>query len=108
MPISDTAALIRAATDGLKEIYQSGYRYKRVGVMLAEIVPDHLVQTDLFAEENPKSKRLMQVVDRINGEWGRNTMVFAAAGVERPWKMQQHSLSRRFTTRWNELPIARV
>jgi DNA polymerase V len=108
LPISDTAALIRAATDGLKEIYQSGYRYKRAGVMLAEIVSDHLVQTDLFAEENPKSKRLMQIVDRINGEWGRNTVVFAAAGISRPWKMQQHSLSRRFTTRWDELPIARV
>ena len=108
VPTAHTPALSRAASDGLAEIYRSGYRYKRVGVMLAEIIPAHLVQTDLFAEENPKSERFMRVVDSINGEWGRNTVGFAAAGIARPWKMQQHSLSRRFTTRWDELPVART
>ena len=108
VPTSHTPSLIRAAADGLAEVFRSGYHYKRVGVMLSEIVPDNFVQADLFAEDDPRSERLMRAVDRINGEWGRNTLGFAAAGIARPWKMQQHRLSRRYTSRWDELPVARA
>jgi DNA polymerase V len=108
VPTSYTPDLIRAAADGLAEIYRFGYEYKRVGVMLAEIVPDHQVQGDLFAANDPRLKRLMGAVDHINGTWGRDTLFFAAAGIARPWKMQQQRLSRRYTTRWDELPVVRA
>ncbi|HPC17707.1 MAG TPA: Y-family DNA polymerase [Candidatus Hydrogenedentes bacterium] len=108
MPTSHTPVLIRAAADGLEEIFRSGYHYKRVGVTLAGIVPDRPVQGDLFAADDAPSDRLMRTVDRINGEWGCDTLVFAAAGIARPWKMRQRRLSRRYTTRWNELPVARA
>ena len=43
-----TPDLLRAALDGLVEIYRPGYPYKKAGVMLPEIIPDSPVQTDLF------------------------------------------------------------
>jgi DNA polymerase V len=108
VPTSYTPDLIRAAADGLTEIFRPGYYYKRVGVMLAEIVPDYPVQGDLFAVNDARSEGLMHAVDRINGVWGRDTLIFAAAGIARPWKMHQHHLSRGYTTRWDELPVARA
>ena len=105
VPTAYTPDLIRAAIDGLKEIFRSGYRYKRVGVMLAEIVPDSPVQGDLFAPATVRAEGLMHAVDRINRVWGRDTLIFAAAGIARQWKMNQHRLSRRYTTRWEELPV---
>lgn len=105
VPTSNTPTLLRAAADGLEEIFRSGYHYKRAGVTLAGIVPDNPVQGDLFAAEDARSERLMRVMDRINGEWGRDTLTFAAAGIARPWKMRQRRLSRRYTTRWDELPV---
>ncbi|MDQ1256384.1 MAG: polymerase [Candidatus Hydrogenedentes bacterium] len=106
VPTSYTPNLIRAATDGLTEIFRPGYHYKRAGVMLADIVPDYPVQGDLFAEDDARSEKLMRAVDRINAVWGRDTLIFAATGIARSWKMHQHRLSRRFTTRWDELPVA--
>ena len=106
VPTAYTPDLLRAALDGLAEIYRSGYHYKRTGVMLAEIVPDSPVQTDLFAPDSSKSERLMKTVDRINAEWGQDTILFAASGIQRDWKMRQRHLSRRYTTCWDELPIA--
>ena len=105
VPTAYTPDLIRAATEGLTEIFRAGYRYKRVGVMLAEIVPNSPVQTDLFAENTARSENLMHAVDRINRIWGRDTLIFAAAGIARQWKMNQHRLSHRYTTRWDELPV---
>lgn len=107
-PTAFTPDLIRVAVDGLAEIYREEYRYKRVGVMLADIVPDTLVQADLFARDDPRSGRLMRAVDSINGDWGRDTVLFASAGLARPWKMRQRLLSRRYTTRWDELPVAQT
>jgi DNA polymerase V len=106
VPTSNTPQLIRAAKDGLTEIFRPGYYYKRVGVMLADIVPDCPVQADLFVENDARSERLMHAVDQINNVWGRDTLIFAATGIARPWKMHQHRLSRRYTTRWDELPVA--
>ena len=105
VPTAYTPDLIRAATDSLTEIFKTAYHYKRVGVMLAGIVPDSPIQTDLFAENPARHAGLMQAVDRINRLWGRDTLLFAAAGIARPWKMSQVRLSRRYTTRWEELPI---
>jgi DNA polymerase V len=63
IPTSHTPSLIRAAADGLAEVYRSGYHYKQVGVVLSEIVPDNFVQADLFAENDPRSERLMRAVE---------------------------------------------
>jgi len=106
VPTAYTPDLLRAALDGLAEVYRPGYQYKRTGVMLAEIVRDSPVQMDLFAADPSKFKRLMKTMDRINREWGRDTLHFAASGITRDWKMHQKHLSPRYTTHWDELPIA--
>jgi DNA polymerase V len=39
---------------------------------------------------------------------GRDTIAFASQGIERPWKLRADLRSPRYTTRWDELPVARA
>lgn len=108
LPTANTPALIGAALGGLAEILRPGLAYKRAGVMLADIAPDRPAQTDLFLGHDPRAGLLMDAMDRVNGEWGRDTLFFAATGIAREWGMRQRRLSPRHTTRWDELPVARA
>lgn len=103
----DTRRLIAAAMSGLESIYRPGFRYKKIGVMLTGLQAAHAIQKDLFcAAEQPRAKRLMTTMDRINRIYGMNTATFACAGISQPWRMQTAQKSPRYTTSWNELPQA--
>jgi DNA polymerase V len=107
---SYTPELIRYAQALVSRIYKNGSSYRKVGVMLAGIVPRGQVQENLFhpSHEGPKQLALMEVVDRINDRWGRGAINFAATGFKRPWWMRQASKSPLFTTSWADLPRVRV
>ena len=49
----------------------------------------------------------MAAMDRINRHYGRETVMLAGAGLHKRWTMRQAHRSPRYTTRWDELPIAR-
>ena len=100
---SDTLRLTRAALWGLKWLYKPGYAYQKAGVMLLNLSDARTPQGNLFAghRENPA---LMQVMDRINQQWGRGTLKLAAEGVGQAWKMRRERMSPAYTTNWKELP----
>ena len=84
--------------------------------MLTGIVPDSEVQMDLFDPElfTQRQYQLMECIDRINSKFGRNHAAFAATGLHKKgdhrnkWLMNQNYLSKRYTTRWDELFVAEV
>jgi len=90
-------------------MYCEGYAYKKAGVLLAKIVPQEVVQEDLFGdytlEREYKKARLMAMVDFINQWWGQNTIFFGTQGIGRTWKMRQERRSPRYTTRWGEIVV---
>jgi DNA polymerase V len=45
----------------------------------------------------------MQVMDRLNDEFGRDTISIAASGRKRPWGLKAERRSARYTTDWHEL-----
>lgn len=103
----DTRQLAAAALRGLERIYRPGYRYKKAGVMLTGLQPSSTLQPNLFSdEEQPRAGKLMVVMDAINKTYGMNTVTFAGAGIEQPWRMQSMRRSPRYTTSWNELAVA--
>ena len=110
VPSSHTPMLIACATGLLEKIYKTGYKYKKVGVMLTDIIPETHAQPSLFSpfRENNRDRALMQAVDRINRSMGRKTVHFAAEGIQKPWDMKRQFLSKRFTTDWNEIPVVRA
>lgn len=104
----DTRRLIAAALHGLAQVYRPGLRYKKAGVCLGGLRPAAAAQGDLFSGyERQRSASLMAALDTINSTWGMNTATFAGAGITQPWRMLSARRSPRYTTRWNELPVAR-
>jgi DNA polymerase V len=105
-PVADTARLIQAARAGLGRIYRKGYRYKKAGVMLLELMPAGQRQGELFAPQDATDTRarLLAVLDAMNRRLGRGTLRFAAEGVEQPWRMRRERVTPSYTSDWDELP----
>jgi DNA polymerase V len=110
VPSSYTPRLVDVACRLLDRIYRRGYRYKKAGVMLCEIMPEGDAQLDLFSRfhDTDRSRRLMRTVDRVNRDMGRHTLRFAAEGSAKPWRMRREFLSGRYTTHWGEIPLVRA
>jgi len=109
-PTCYTPTLIAAATLAVEQMYRPGYRYKKCGVMVSGLVPESEKQAHLFvpSDTNQTHAMLMQTVDKINARYGSNTVFFAAMGTQRPWGMKRNKISQAFTTKWEELAIARI
>lgn len=103
-----THELIKPALELVESLYEKGRVYKKAGVILSGLVPDESIQGNLFVEEKENSGRmLMDMIDNVNFSQRDDVLKFASSGLDRDWKMRQELRSRRFTTRWNEIPDVR-
>jgi len=102
---NDSIEIIETSKKLLKSIYKKGYSYKRLGVIVGNIVPENQVQLNIFNNSKKyfQRKALLKNVDFINQTMGQDTVKFLAQGVSRRWKLKQENLSPCYTTRWNEL-----
>ncbi len=108
-PTSHTPTLIAAAEGLLRKIYRPGHRYRKVGVFLTELCPEATAQLTLFeAKPDNAAARLDTIVDQLNRKYGTNTVRYGAMGFGQQWKMRQNRKSRGFTTRWEELLVAKT
>ncbi len=109
-PTDHTPTLIKHALKALKSIYKPGYSYKKAGVMLTGIEPRARKRPTFFqpgARREKKEKKIMSVMDNINARWGRNTLQPAETLLApRDWGIKRERLSPRYTTSWDELPVA--
>jgi DNA polymerase V len=63
---------------------------------------------DLFAESQPAAAGvLMEVMDHINGRWGRGTVRAASVPADPGWAMRRELMSQSFTTQIGHLWIVR-
>lgn len=109
LPTNDTMRLVAAALYGLKRIYKPDYAYKKCGVMLLDLSPQHQRQASLFSQVHDiarHSDALMSVLDAINARYGRDTLTLAAAGTQKRWAARADNKTPCYTTRWSELPKA--
>lgn len=102
-PTDYTPHLISLSKRGIQAIFRSGCSYKKVGVILDDLSLKTFHQLDLFSVPSPDRSKAMEVLDEINGAYGRNALQFAAEGIEKPWKMRRSHTSARFSTHWKEL-----
>lgn len=106
-PTQDTLSIVRAAEAVLGDIFRQGFRYKKAGVILAEIVPfaEASPALSLFLHEdaaNTSSARLMTALDAVNSRYGQGALR-VAADASSSWKQHQERLSPRYTTSWEEI-----
>lgn len=106
---SDTCTLIYHAKQGLKKLFKNGYRYQKVGVVLCDLSNADNKQCDMFADQNLQhNDNLMATIDNINKKLGKSSIQFAAAGLEKSWRVQSNNRSSDFTSSWQGLPIVRL
>lgn len=108
-PTDDTRIITKVAKLCLKKLYKAGIQYKKVGVMLEDLIDKSTIQLDLFHQPSDetliKKDQLMSVFDTINNRFGSQTIKLAAEGYCKPWAMRAQMRSPCYTTRWSELPI---
>lgn len=101
VPTNDTQEIVHYALAGLKNIFKQGYQYKKAGVIITEIT--NCAQLGLFDSiDRDKRDRLMQTVDKINGDYSQRVKL-AIQGTSREWKLKQEQLSQHYTTDINEI-----
>jgi DNA polymerase V len=107
-PANDGFILIQATLRAVEWLYRPGYQYKKAGVLLTELRPASMVQTDLFSDPAKLERRgaLTRTVDSLNRQFGAGTVFCAAEGIEKRWGMRSQQKSPCYTTRWDELPEA--
>ena len=104
-PTNDSLEIISHCTEALRNIYNSNYIYKRVGVIVSDIVPQSKVQLTVFDKTDDIEKRqhLMQAIDIMNHKHGRLRVRFAVNGYSPRWHPHQEHLSPCYTTRISDL-----
>ena len=107
LPTEDTLTLQDAAQAMLKQIFKSGYAYKKCGVELGSISDNSVSQMDWISQATECNRpELMQALDKINNRFGRHSLYLASEqfNAER-WTMRRDKLSACYTTRLNDLLI---
>ncbi|MES2206748.1 MAG: Y-family DNA polymerase [Pseudomonadota bacterium] len=103
----DTIKLIHTVLMGLNIIYKPGVAYIKAGVMLMGISQKKNSQYGLFEEDTSRRDAVMNVIDQINQQYGKNTIGVGTVGLlnGRSWSMKRGSKSPSYTTSWDALPL---
>jgi DNA polymerase V len=112
-PSDDTAGIAQAALRGLQSIWRPGFRIHKAGVMLLDLQDASVEQGELALDAGTgrDAGPLMAALDRLNDRYGRGTVQVASAGLggdARRWTMKQQWRTPQYTTRWEDLPVARA
>lgn len=106
-PSDDLRLITHCAKQGLRQIFRTGFFYKKIGVCFDGLTSKQHRQLDIF---NPltdadveKSDQFLQVFDAINRKFGQHTIKLAAEGFQKNWAARAELKSPAYTTRWTDL-----
>ena len=99
---NSTPELIEHAVKVLKLLFRKGYKYKKAGVIVTDIIRERELQSGLCDEVNrDKHNNLMGEIDKLTITMGRDVVKFAIQGTKRRWRLRQEKLSPHYTTNWD-------
>lgn len=80
------------------------FYFKKAGVILWQISPDHPRQQDLFdLIDRSKQKKLMEAIDAINRKNGYGTIRQAIQGTDCRFDLKREYMSKQFTTNIHDI-----
>jgi DNA polymerase V len=104
VPTSNTLEIVNFALQLLSDAWADGYAYKKAGVEALELVPEGVVQGNLFDRtDRQKLERLQTSLDDIAKKWGKDALQLAVQRSPGAWALRREHLSPRYTTCWSEL-----
>ncbi|WP_236512316.1 hypothetical protein [Stenotrophomonas sp. PA-6-5C] len=78
-PTTDTREVLMVVQALTNAMWREDYRYKKAGIGLLDLTARDVHQGDLFAQVDPRSQALTDVMDRANAKFGRGAMAFASS-----------------------------
>jgi DNA polymerase V len=106
MPTNDSLVINRWVQHIAELLWRNGYQYKKAGIMLGDISPVQVLQTDLLEPIRTSDTKLMQAIDGLNSRYGRGTIKVSTGGLRDEWAMRQERKSPNYTTDWDAVPHA--
>ncbi len=106
----DTLELIHYAKEGMKRIFKDGFKYKKAGVILTELIPIDEAPKEIFDDDDELKKKdeLMSALDKVNHKYGWKKLRIAAAGLDQDWWMKSEMRSPDYTTDWKQIPTVKA
>lgn len=121
-PTADSRHLVAAAASAARRMFRPDFNYAKAGVMLMALQSreESLQQgeLDLFSQpqETDGSRergKLMEAMDTLNKRFGRGAVRIGSASSKNAnesgtagWSVKSERRSPRYTTRWDEMPVA--
>lgn len=102
-PSNSDITLSKYALKGINAIYKEGYKFKKAGVIVGGITPSDEYQINMFFNENPAHKPLMEIMDKMNTKFGTKIVKLASQNPRKTWTMRQEKLSPCYTTNINDI-----
>lgn len=103
-PTNLTGEIIQYALKGLDIIYKEGYLFKKVGIMMLDLIPEAQAQGSLFdCKDRTKNREILKTMDKLNMLLGRDAVRMASQGFEKRYKLRANHLSQKYTTNINEI-----
>ena len=108
-PTNDQRTIVTRSVAALRELYCSGYGYKKAGVIATRITPVQNVMRSLFEDtvRVEKELKITSAVDAVNRAFGRGTVKFAVQGSGKI-KSSSEKQSPHYTTEWSNIPEVSV
>ena len=108
-PTADARTIITQAVRATKSMYQSGYGYKKAGVIATKIGDENSVIHSLFEDQESleREHRLTTVLDTINSTFGKGTIKLAVQGSGKIKSLSDNQ-SPHYTTLWSDIPTVTV
>jgi len=107
-PTADSRAIVGTALRIFADIWREGFAWRKAGVVLLDLSSARDVMPALFPDQPVDSDRLMRAMDQIKGRYGRSAVGLGLAAQGTEWRMRQNRVSPHFTTRWKDIPSARI
>lgn len=112
VPTADTGEIASSLRAALDAVFTPTLAYHRANVLLFDLVPADSLQLDLLgqaAEPGYASRQTRShVVDELNARFRPGVIKYAAENLSAVWQPKKALSSPRYTTDWQELPVARI
>ena len=109
-PTDATNEMLKAIREEVDALFIPGTRYRKTGVVFFGLEKvGSARQLDLFSPvEKAEASPLYKAIDAINARYGKGKVFSASEGIgDKSWKMKRSKLSKRASTRWDELMAVR-
>ena len=108
-PANDNLTIVNKAVAAMRNIFRSGYGYKKAGVVATHIIPEDSMMHSLFEDTaaSERDQKITSAVDLINGTFGKGAIRLAVQGSGHIRSASERQ-SPHYTTRWEDIPKASV